>query len=99
MTTRKPSWKTLASKRIGRTAIFRGGNGPFAFVTPCGKVVFTLFQTRAEAEKRKAKIDKVACGAACCDGRRTLANVLHTEYLTNTDEAYGCTLMILAETA
>lgn len=68
MATRKPSWKTLARKRLGQTAIFRGGDGPFAFVTPCGVVVVTLFQTRAEAEKRKVKIDKVACGGECWRG-------------------------------
>jgi len=75
MSKRKQSWKTIAKKRIGRTAIFRGGDGPFAFVTPCGVVVFTLFQTRAEAEKRKAKIDKVACGAACWRGTHYIVDL------------------------
>lgn len=75
MTTRKPSWKTLARKRIGRTAIFRGGDGPFAFVTPCREVVFSLFQTRAEAEKRKVKIDKVGCGGECWRGKHYIEDL------------------------
>ncbi len=65
MSKRKPSWNTIARNRISKDASFGGGDGQFAFVTPCRIVYYTLWQRRDEAEKRKAKVDKTGCGGEC----------------------------------
>ena len=55
MSKRKPSWNTIARNRISKAASFGGGDGQFAFVTPCRIVYYTLWQRRDEAEKRKPR--------------------------------------------
>ena len=50
MTKRKPAWKTIAKRHFGRTATHYGGDGQFAFVTPC-KVLHLL----SLADKRRGR--------------------------------------------
>ena len=49
MTKRKQSWKAIAKQRFGKQAVYRGGNGQYAFVTPCREMHYTLWLTREEA--------------------------------------------------
>lgn len=65
MSKRKPSWKTMAKKHIGKSAMYGGGDGPFAFVTPCRVVYYTLWETRQKADTRKAKVDRTGCCGGC----------------------------------
>jgi hypothetical protein len=48
----------MAKNHIGKPAMYGGGDGPFAFVTPCRVVYYTLWETRQEADTRKAKVDR-----------------------------------------
>jgi hypothetical protein len=65
LSNRKSSWNTIAMKHIGKYATSGGGNGPFVFVTPCRSVYYTLWETREEDDKRKAKVDRTGCGGEC----------------------------------
>lgn len=61
MSARKQSWNAIAKKVIGKVA-YRGGDGQFAFVTPCREVHYSLWPSREEAEKYKTKVDRTGCG-------------------------------------
>lgn len=65
MSARKQSWNAIAKKLIGKEAVYRGGDGQFAFVTLCREVHYSLWPTREEAGKRKAKVDGTGCGGEC----------------------------------
>lgn len=41
------------------------GNGPYASVAYCDTTTVALFETRAEADRARALIDRLACGHAC----------------------------------
>ena len=75
MSTRRPSWKTIVRKQIGRAATYGGGDGPFAFVTPCRQPYFTLWGSRQEAAKCKTKVDKVGCGGECTPRRHYIIDL------------------------
>jgi hypothetical protein len=45
--------------------VYHGGDGQFAFVTPCREVHYSLWPSKEEADKRKAKVDKTACCGGC----------------------------------
>ena len=62
---RKQSWNAIAKKMIGKKATYHGGDGQFAVVTPCREVHYSLWPTREEAGKRKAKVDKTGCCGGC----------------------------------
>ena len=65
MTKRKQSWKTIAKKLFGKAAVYRGGNGQYAFVTPCREVHYTLWLTREELSKNTRFVDRRGCGGDC----------------------------------
>jgi hypothetical protein len=69
MTTRKRSWKTVAKRVLGKTAtqnIGDGSGGQFALVTPCrDQIDFSLWATREEAKKYKAKLKRGGCCGGC----------------------------------
>ena len=65
MSARKQSWNGIAKKVIGKEAVYHGGDGQFAFVTPCRELHYSLWLTREGADKRKAKVDKTACCGGC----------------------------------
>ncbi len=62
---RKQSWNAIAKKLIGKEAVYHGGDGQFAIVTPCREVHYSLWPSRGEAIKRKEKVDKTGCGGEC----------------------------------
>jgi hypothetical protein len=62
---RRSSQNTIARKHFGKSAVYGGGDGPFAFVTPCRVLYYTLWETRKEAAKVKVKVDKRGCGGEC----------------------------------
>ncbi|HSL04914.1 MAG TPA: hypothetical protein VK901_15405 [Nitrospiraceae bacterium] len=65
MSARKQSWNAIAKKVIGKKAVYHGGDGQFAFVTPCREVHYSLWSSKEEADKCKAKFDKTGCGGEC----------------------------------
>lgn len=65
MSARKQSWNAIAKKVIGKKATYKGGNGQFAFVTPCREIHYSLWPSKEEAIKRKTKVDKTACCGEC----------------------------------
>ena len=56
-------WKAKATRLLGSRTIHLQGDGPFAFVMPCGNRAFSLWATRAEAEQAMNSI--MACGGDC----------------------------------
>jgi hypothetical protein len=62
---KKKSWKTKAKQLFGRDATYHGGDGPYAFVTPCRVLHYSLWLDRQEAEKCKAHVDRTGCGGEC----------------------------------
>lgn len=61
----KQSWNAIAKKVIGKEAVYHGGDGRFEFVTPCREMHYSLWPTREEADKRKAKVDRTGCCGGC----------------------------------
>ena len=59
-------------------ATYHWGDGRFAFITPCRVVHYSLWPTRNEAEKCKAKVDRTGCGGECRPW---------THYIVDLDEA------------
>ena len=57
------NWKHKAKRLLGSRTIHVEGDGPFAVVTPCGKRAFSLWITRAEAERAINGI--LSCGGDC----------------------------------
>src|SRR5262245_47705668 len=72
------SWYRYAWCRW-RRAIWISGDPPvsgpcFALVAACGRgTTVTLHESRAEAEKDKARIDRLACGGQCWRAHRIVA--------------------------
>jgi len=62
---KQQSWKTNARQLFGRKVTYHGGDGQFAFVTPCRAVHHSLWPSRQGAEKYKAKVDRTGCGDGC----------------------------------
>jgi len=75
---KKQSWKTKARQRFGLKVTYHWGDGQFAFVTPCREVHYSLWPSRQEAEKCKAKVDRTGCGGECRPW---------THYIVDLDEA------------
>jgi hypothetical protein len=63
-TTSRPSYVATARRRWP-AAEWIIGNGRYASVAYCDVTTVILFATRAEAERAKALIDRIACGHAC----------------------------------
>jgi hypothetical protein len=61
------TWVTRARKLLGKTARHLGGDGPYATVTPCGHVAFSLWPTLAEAKRDLLRVK--FCGAGCRGAR------------------------------
>lgn len=78
MTTRRPSWKTVAKRLLGTKAVQNigdGSRGPIALVTPCRGVDFSLWATREGAEKFKARLDRRGCCGGCWPGRHYIVDL------------------------
>ena len=58
-------WQAKAIKKWGRKAVWINGNGQYALLAWCNVLTVTLWPTMAEAENRKAFIDRTACGSHC----------------------------------
>ena len=56
-------WKHKAQWLLGSRTLHAEGDGQFAVVTPCGKRAFSLWVTRAEAERAMRRI--LFCGGDC----------------------------------
>ena len=65
MSVPKQSWNAIAKKVIGKGAVYHGGDGQFAFVTPCREVHYSLWSSQEEADKCKAKVDRTGCCGGC----------------------------------
>jgi hypothetical protein len=58
-------WLKKARRKLGQGAMHIGGDGRFAFVTPCRDPTFVLCRTMEEAEKKKTSIDTIGCSGSC----------------------------------
>ena len=56
-------WQTKAKWLLGSRTRHLEGDGPFAFVTPCRDRAFSLWETRADAERAMKSV--MSCGASC----------------------------------
>lgn len=61
----KQSWIAIAKKVIGKEATYQGGDGQFAFVAPCREVHYSLWPSKEDGGKRKAKVGRTGCGGEC----------------------------------
>jgi len=57
------NWKNKAKRLFGNRTIHLQGEGRFALVTPCRTPAFSLWPTRAEAERAKNSVR--SCGGDC----------------------------------
>src|SRR5712692_3951594 len=57
-------WPALARRRWPRAG-WLDGDGRFALLAPCNVLTITLWNTLADAEKAKARIDDTGCGGVC----------------------------------
>ena len=55
----------VAVRLDGRKVTYHGGDGQFAFVTLYREVHYSLWPSKEEADKRKAKVDRTGCGGEC----------------------------------
>ncbi len=61
-------WEKEANRRWGKKGYYIEGDGPFAVLAWCGRhdeMSYSLWQTREEAEREKAFIDRSGCGGSC----------------------------------
>jgi len=72
------SWIAKAGRYFGCKATYHWGDGQIAFVTPCRELHFSLWPTKEEAEKRKAKVDRTGCCGGCWP---------ETHYIVDLEEA------------
>ena len=56
-------WMIKAQRLLGNKALHRQGNGRFAVVTLCDFPTFTLWPTKAQAERDWNHVE--SCGAGC----------------------------------
>lgn len=67
----RTSWQTLARRRWPDAAWIVGG-GMFASVSHCRCVTVVLYESRADAVRAKAAIDRSACGGRCTRDHRVV---------------------------